>query len=99
MNPPLPDNPTPSNPVGLAKRQLRFMVISTGLLAVPQLDRIWHSTVIFEFIGLFSVPTGLILTAAITWSVRRRWQDHGLLIAVAALNLILVLALVPLMLR
>jgi hypothetical protein len=90
---------TPEASARLNMRQLRFMGISTALLVIPQLARIWHSAFAFEFIGLFSVPTGLILTAAIAWSMHRRWRDHLGLLALAALNLVLALALVPLMLR
>jgi len=91
--------PPPTTPQQFAKRQLRVMLLCTVLLTVPQLGRIWHHTVIFEFIGLFSVPTGIIPTVAIAWTVRRRWRENRVLLALAALNVLLFIAAVPLMLR
>jgi hypothetical protein len=90
----------------LAARQLRVMLLATGLLLVPQVGQfvavrdyntVGHmgaAALLFAMAGVFIVPTSLILTVAIIWAVYHWWRSHERLIVLGVLNLIIILNLV-----
>lgn len=87
----------------LPRRLLRLMLIATGLAVVSLLGQllaihglgtkgqISSVAVLLEMAGIFFIPTSVILTAAIVWSVRKSWRNHLLLLAIASLNLLIAL--------
>lgn len=100
---PQPDAPATARPT---RRSLRVMLIATGLLIVPQIGQFLaiHDlnttgqqsslTLLFLLVGIFTVPTSLILTGAIFYAARRhRTHEQERILLLGALNLLIVLNL------
>jgi hypothetical protein len=83
-------------------RRLRLMLGATVLLLVPQIGQFiairdinftGHESnlaVLFMVIGIFIVPTSLILTAAILFIVRKNWRSQQRLCILGLVNLLLI---------
>lgn len=88
----------------LAQRRLRLMLIATALAVVSQLGQILAArdltskgrisavALILEMAGIFFIPTSVILSAAIAWSIRKSWRNHLFLLALAAINTLIALS-------
>lgn len=93
-------------PTNFYPRQLRFMVISTGLLLLCSIGQVIaiHDlnssgklsglALVFKFAGIFLVPTAVILTGAIMLVLRRKWREHERIMILGLLNLLIALNLV-----
>jgi hypothetical protein len=87
-------------------RQLRFLLISTGLLllctvgqviAIHDLNssgKLSGLALIFKFASIFLVPTAVILTGAIMLVLRRTWRKHERIMILGLINLLIALNLV-----
>jgi hypothetical protein len=87
-------------------KRLRLLLLSTALLAVVGIGQFvgLHdlgttgklSSVAFLFMvaGIFFVPTAMILSGVILYTIRRQWREHEQLVVLGALNLVLGLNLV-----
>jgi len=87
-------------------RQLRLMLVATALLLVPQVGqflavhdlnvygRVSDLTFLFQYAALFLIPTSLIVTTAIAWTVRRHWRRHERLLILAGINTLIALNLI-----
>lgn len=82
-------------------KRLRLLVISTGLLLLPQIGqfisladlakghRVSDLAIFFQFAAIFIVPTSLILTGAVLYTYRQTWRDHRPALLLGAMNLLL----------
>jgi hypothetical protein len=87
-------------------KRLRVMLIATALLIVPGVGQfvMIHDlntagrpsplALLFAVFGLFAIPTSLILSAVIAYTVRATWREHERLIILGGLNLLLAINLV-----
>jgi hypothetical protein len=103
-NTPPAENSAP--PTNFYPRQLRFMLISTGLLllcsagqfiAIHDLNtagKLSGLALVFKFASIFLVPTAVILTGAIMLVLRRTWREHERIMILGLLNLLIALNLV-----
>jgi hypothetical protein len=87
-------------------KRLRVMLIATVILLVPQIGqfiaiRDINSTghvsalaFLFLLLGIFVVPTSVILSVAIIASVRRSWRSHSAVVILGVLNLLIAFSLI-----
>jgi hypothetical protein len=86
-------------------KRLRVMLIATALLLVPgigqfvtirDLNTAGHPSalaLLFAVFGIFAIPTSLILSGVIVYTVRHSWREHERLVILGVLNLLLILNL------
>lgn len=86
-------------------KRLRVMLIATALLVVPQIGQflairdinfLGHESnlaLLFTFAALAVIPTSVILTVAILYTVRSTWREHQNLAILGLLNLVISISL------
>jgi hypothetical protein len=87
-------------------KRLRLLLLSTALLLVPTIGqliavrdlntsgRLSDLAFLFQLVGIFFVPTSIILTAAIFMVIRKRWREHERLAILCGLNALIAINLV-----
>lgn len=87
-------------------KRLRVLAIATAILTIPLLGQILSIAninasghegdlaVFFIFLGIFTVPTSLILTSAVFSGIRHHWRTHALMSALSAINTLVALNLI-----
>ncbi len=95
-----------TNTIRTMDKRLRTMLIATGLLLIPQIGqfvaiadlnatgREGNLALFFMFAGIFIVPTSLILSGAIIYTIRHEWRQHRLLVLLGGLNKLISLSLI-----
>ena len=86
----------PITAVRALHKRTRIMLISTALLVIPVLGQILTQSgsrdpalaFFFVFAGIFIVPTSVILSTAVGWSLRREWQAHKTVMVLCAISII-----------
>lgn len=85
-------------------RRLRVMLIATALLLIPQIGEFVSIrdintngkqsalALLFMFAGVFIVPTSLILTAAILFTVKKSWREHQRLFILGIINILIIIS-------
>jgi hypothetical protein len=83
-------------------KRLRLMLLATALLLVPgvgqfvsirdlnTIGRASDLALLFNMASLFLVPTSLILTGVILYTIHRHWREHERLAILGLVNLIIV---------
>ncbi len=87
-------------------RQLRLVLISTGLLIIPQIGQfiaisninadghMGDLALFFELAGVLVIPTSLILTGVILALLRRKWRENEAIFTLGFINFIIAVNLI-----
>jgi hypothetical protein len=87
-------------------KRLRVVLIATGILIIPQiglfmavrdLNTSGHTSplaFLFLIIGVFTVPTSVILSGAIVASVWRKWREHQPIVMLGVVNTLIALNII-----
>jgi hypothetical protein len=86
-------------------KRLRMMLVSTALLIIPQIGqfaairdlnftgRESDLATLFMLAALAIIPTSVILTSAILFTIRRTWREHQNLLILGLVNLVISISL------
>jgi hypothetical protein len=86
-------------------KRLRLLLLATAILLVPQIGqfialrdlatagRLSDLALLFMLTAIFIIPTSLILSTAILWTVRQTWREHRPLVLLGGLNIFIGLSL------